>query len=259
MTQPPAAEWPPVAAPTGAAASGEDAAWATYPEASIPAPLATTVGTSQLLPSGFTKVGRALQVLLGLCGVASLVRIGFDLWGLLALRAAESGDYSASGLYDELDAYFSFGPAALMAITGVIWLAWQHRLAAAVPRWKLRRSPGWHVGSWLIPVVSLWFPFQNLVDLHAAVTPAQGERRIPPIYPLWWGLWVASSLTQWVANMLAQQGETTLASLTQSATATAIGEAFGAGAAVFAILVVGDLTRRAVQARDEAVAQADLR
>ena len=207
LTQPPAAEWQPEATQPGDAA-GEDAAWATYPEVSVPAPLATTVGTSQLLPSGFTRVGRAVQVLLGLCGVMSLARIGVELWGLALLRSAVEGNSSALDLYSELSANFGFGAAAFLAITGVSWVVWQHRLATAVPRWKLRRSPGWHVGSWVIPLANLWFPFQNMTDLHNAVTPAP-DRRLPLSYPLWWGLWVGSTVTEWVGNAVLQQGEGT--------------------------------------------------
>jgi len=128
-----------------------------------------------------------------------------------------------------------------------------------MPRRTLRRSPGWHVASWLIPVVSLWFPFQNMADLHRAVTPAASRRASPLSYRFWWGLWVAGSITEWVTHAVLQQGETTLTSMAQAATATVLGEALDVGVAVFAILVVDDLTRRAVQARDEAVAEADLR
>jgi hypothetical protein len=114
------------------------------------------------------------------------------------------------------------------------------------------------VGSWLIPVVDLWFPYQNLTDLHRAVTPDAGGRRIPVTYRLWWGLWLANTLTEWLTN-IAAQGETTLGSRLAASTATAVAEAFSIGSAVCAILVVGDLTRRAVQARDDAVAESELR
>ncbi|HEX5335444.1 MAG TPA: DUF4328 domain-containing protein [Propionicimonas sp.] len=258
LTQPPAAEWKPEATAEGPAGEGGDPAWAAYPRVSVPAPLAATVGTSQLLPDGFARVGRAVQVLLGLCGVASLATVGFELWGLSALSMAAGDDFSSLGLYGDLSTYFSFGPAGLTAITGVLWLAWQHRLAAAVPRRTLRRSPGWHVGSWFIPVASLWFPFQNMADLHRAVTPGPGGERTPPAYRLWWGTWVAGTVAQWMSRA-ALQGETTLAAVTQAAAANTVGETLNAGSAVFAVLVVGDLTRRAVQARNDAVAESELR
>jgi hypothetical protein len=114
------------------------------------------------------------------------------------------------------------------------------------------------VGSWFIPVASLWFPYENLTDLHRAVTPGAAGSRNPVTYRLWWGMWLAGSVTQWLTNA-ASQGETTLASMVAASTSSAIGEAFSGGSAVCAVLVVGDLTRRAVQARDDAVAESELR
>ena len=121
LAQPPAAEWKPDATSPGPAGGDGEAAWAAYPAASVPAPLAATVRTSQLLPAGFTRVGRAVQVLLGLCGVTSVARIGFELRGMAALRMAAGDDFSALNQYDDLSPYFSFGPAMLTAITGVLW------------------------------------------------------------------------------------------------------------------------------------------
>jgi hypothetical protein len=199
-----------------------------------------------------------VQVLLGLCGAASLARIGFELWGMAALRAAAADDFSALYRYGELGVYFSSGSAVLMAITGVLWMAWQHRLASAVPRWRLRRSPGWHVGSWFIPVVSLWFPYQNMTDLHRAVTPDAVGRKSPLTYRLWWVMWLAGTVTEWMGNT-ASQGDPTPGSTLAASASIGIGEAYYVGSAVCAILVVGDLTRRAVQARDDAVAESELR
>jgi hypothetical protein len=48
----------------------------------------------------------------------------------------------------------------------VISLVWQHRAASAGRSLGLpaRLSPAWGVGSHFVPVVSLWFPYQALVD-----------------------------------------------------------------------------------------------
>jgi hypothetical protein len=149
LTQPPAAEGNPEPSAHSAAAQDGDPAWAAYPRVSVRAPLATTVGTSQLLPDGFARVGRAVQVLLGLSGIASLARIGFELWGLAAMRAAAPDDFAGLGLYGELSPYFGFGPAALMAVTGVLWLAWQPAWPQQCPggRCAGRRGGTWARGS----------------------------------------------------------------------------------------------------------------
>ncbi len=48
----------------------------------------------------------------------------------------------------------------------VISLVWQHRAASAARAVGLyaRHSPAWGVGSWFVPVVSFWIPFQAIAD-----------------------------------------------------------------------------------------------
>ena len=48
----------------------------------------------------------------------------------------------------------------------IVFLIWQYR-AAVVGRqlgYPARRSPGWGVGSWFVPVVDLWMPYQAIRD-----------------------------------------------------------------------------------------------
>jgi hypothetical protein len=97
-----------------------------------------------------------------------------------------------------------------------------------------------------------------MTDLHRAVTPDAAGRRSPLKYRLWWGMWLAGTLTEWLTNA-ASQGEMNLDSMLAASAAIGISEAYYVGSAVCAILVVGDLTRRAVQARDDAVAESELR
>jgi hypothetical protein len=65
---------------------------------------------------------------------------------------------------------------ALSIASLVLLLVWQFR-AATVARWlglPARRSPGWGVGSWFVPVVNLWMPYQAIRD---CLPPGHPERR----------------------------------------------------------------------------------
>jgi hypothetical protein len=56
---------------------------------------------------------------------------------------------------------------ALVATAGiVVTLVWQHRAAAAARAlgFPTTHSPAWGVGSWFVPVVNLWFPYQAIRD-----------------------------------------------------------------------------------------------
>lgn len=69
-------------------------------------------------------------------------------------------------------------------LVGVVFLMWQYRAAttARILGYPARRSPGLGVGSWFIPVVNLWFPYQALRDL---LPPGHGTR--PLVLRTWLG------------------------------------------------------------------------
>lgn len=76
--------------------------------------------------------------------------------------------------------------------TFILLLVWIYRAAtaAAALRIPARRSPGWAVGGWFIPVVNLWFPCQSLRDLLPPEHPTRGR-----ILWLWVGTIVAQLVT----------------------------------------------------------------
>jgi hypothetical protein len=70
-------------------------------------------------------------------------------------------------------------PLQLVEVLCVIFfLIWQYRAATAARLlgFPARRSPGWGVGSWFVPVVNLWMPFQALRD---CLPPGYPRRRAP--------------------------------------------------------------------------------
>lgn len=69
------------------------------------------------------------------------------------------------------------GFSAVLALFGiaaiVVECVWQFRAANAARAMGLRakRSPGWGVGFWFIPVVNLWMPYQAIRDCLAHDDP----------------------------------------------------------------------------------------
>lgn len=62
-------------------------------------------------------------------------------------------------------------------VAGVAFLIWQYN-AAEVSRslgYPLRHSPALGIVWWFVPIVSLWMPYQALVDLLPAGHPARGR------------------------------------------------------------------------------------
>ena len=139
--------------------------------------------------------------------------------------------------YDSLSAPTLLLSSALFVASGICWMIWQHRAAASVPSGTLRRTPGWHVGSWFIPVASWWLPVQNISDVIRASRAAVSSG----IVATWWALWVAGTLAYVVVNRMAFNAES-LAALSAAAVASIVGEVLTIGAAVFAWLIVKRIT-----------------
>jgi hypothetical protein len=84
---------------------------------------------------------------------------------------------------------------ALLLLTGLVWCAWQWRMAVSAPD-RLRRRPRLHIGAWFIPVANLWLPIQNMNELWHAYEPhdANGRGRGINLVVPWWTCWVVSTL-----------------------------------------------------------------
>ena len=95
---------------------------------------------------------------------------------------------------------FRINPAVSMAsnitslvvfVAFVVTVVWVHVSATTAQRLGIpaRRSPGWAVGGFLIPVVNLWWPYQSVCDLFP---PGDPDRRV---VGRWWALYLGASFT----------------------------------------------------------------
>ena len=103
----------------------------------------------------------------------------------------------------------------------MLFLSWQYK-AADTARLFLpaRRSPGLGVGSWFIPVVSLWFPYQSIRD---CLPPEDPGRRV---VARMWACFIATLVMNVVTSVFAWVGTP----IGFATAAVALG--FGAGFAV---------------------------
>lgn len=134
-------------------------------------------------------------VALGFAGlVTALVVVGAMLsWSAApVLRAGYLR--GESGLDGPLTAHDLVSIPLILAVVGSwiatsVWLSRAYRNAELTGSWRPARSRVWCWLGWIVPIVSLWFPFQVVRDVHRASTP---EHRPPPALGLWWALWLAS-------------------------------------------------------------------
>ncbi len=83
---------------------------------------------------------------------------------------------------------------AVMIGVYVVFLMWFFSAATSAQALRIpsRRSPGWAIGGWFIPIVNLWFPYQSAKGLLPPGDPGLALVR------RWWGWWIATQLMAFV-------------------------------------------------------------
>lgn len=174
-------------------------------------------------PPQLGLVSLVTRVFVALAGLAAPLAVGAQVW-LQADPPAWLTQDVAVGL--------AGAAAGLLVVAGAFWALWQYRVARSFPPGTPRRTPGWHVLSWLIPVAAWWLPLQNVADLFGLAT---GRR--PRWLIAWWVLWLAGML---VGAFAALQPWVGLA-----------GSLLTLAGAPFAVLVVARLTRAITGRREQ--------
>jgi hypothetical protein len=77
---------------------------------------------------------------------------------------------------------------AVLAV-GVLFLIWFYNAATIAARAGIpaRRSPGWAIGGWFVPIVNFWFPYQSAVDFFPSGHPDRKKVK------RWWAWWLVTS------------------------------------------------------------------
>lgn len=123
------------------------------------------------------------------------------------LTDVENGIPPEQERIDSLDAFggavtaLQLGFLVAIAVMLITWMFVARSNGEAYQPGDFRRAKGWTIGGWFVPVVSFWFPYQCMKDIHAASDP-----RRPAGYPAktfstagsrllaWWVLWWSSIL-----------------------------------------------------------------
>ena len=200
-------------------------------------------GATNAANNAIAKLAVAIQILLIVYGVVLVTTLGIETLGIIAATNFLGGsDRAIDGLdvYDRSTSIVSVLSSLTVIATAILWAVWQYRVASQVAG-LTRRSAGWHAGSWFVPVVNLWFPFQNISDLWRAVGRTQPRWLI-----VWWLLWI-------VSNMMVQQSTRVYLAaqdLEQFRVAmwmSAVGASLALAAVPLAVLIVRGITSGILQ------------
>lgn len=189
------------------------------------------------------KLAVATEALLIVCGVMSVVTIGVQTFGISSITVYMNGYDSVIGLLESFDwmtvAATIVSAMALLA-TAVLWLLWQYRAAKQFSG-ETRRSPGWHVGSWLVPIISWWFPYQDVSDLWRAVGRSRPKWQI-----LWWLCWLVGNVALQISGSIYTSAQN-LEQLRISMSVTIASQVLLIIAASLAWLIVHGITQGAIR------------
>ena len=127
-------------------------------------------------------------------------------------------------------------------ILGSIWLHRARKNAEFLtPGSPHARSAGWAWGGWICPIVSLWFPFQVVRDVHKAQNPLSTS----PLIGWWWALFLVMLIGTNISDRF--QGQ---ASVADAGTAQGLA-VFSALTAVAALALWGLILRRVTRDQHE--------
>ena len=154
-----------------------------------------------------TQTARVAVIFFGLYSLSTLLnlqirRSAFRALGhhlRVALDASGNGQpvpsFSTPQTTDPLE--LIIGLAAAVAL--IFALIWQFRAATAARAlgYPAKRSPGWGVGCWFVPIVSLWMPYQAIRDCLAPDDPRR------PLVLRWWLVWIGTQILTAAATVAA--------------------------------------------------------
>ena len=153
--------------------------------------------------AGLTKF---VQVLLGL-GVAIAV--------VSLLSNTMQAELLSQGTYSEAEAQANDSRqqivgllwVALYLLTVVIfgcWIVRANKNVRALGAEELRMTPGWAVGYFFVPILSLWKPYQAMKDLwRASHNPTDWRSAgAGSVLRAWWTLWILSNVLGYMSFRL---------------------------------------------------------
>lgn len=155
-----------------------------------------------------------------LTGLVSVLKVSLAIYVLVAIAGLWSGwteiqllEQMASGeSVTEAEAAASDSRQAMLGgiftlvfiVTAILFARWTYlsnKNARALGASGMKFTPGWSVGWYFIPVLTLWKPYQALKEIFKASYPDYSEdwekAPRPGLMPLWWTLWI-------MANVLGQ-------------------------------------------------------
>lgn len=122
-------------------------------------------------------------------------------FGAVEAYAAAADPMDVFTAYDAVAGLLS---AVMLAafIVSCLWLNECRKFAVAVkPTYRHQRGPVWVWLGWVVPVVSLWFPYQVVRDVRRSTI--RGSSGLAG----WWSTWLIGNFASYQATLVTMRGE----------------------------------------------------
>ena len=195
-------------------------------------------------------LGWAAAVLLGAVVAADLFALWADFLQYDATGALADGETGAAAFRradraDELLSVAAGAQAVSLVACVIVYLCWFQRVRANAQVFDPlghRKSPGWAIGGWFVPVVNLWYPRRITLDIWDASSP-WGTTRSHTLVNTWWALWLASLFADRAGSTGYADETEGAAQVRDGALRMMLSDSLDIAAAVLAIALVLRLTR----------------
>lgn len=157
-----------------------------------------------LLKDNTARAKQAISIFWIMLGL-TIVNIATLVWQHIALSRALNDpvdvDMSWISISDTLHRVIAFSNLTIIILSMVFFIMWFRRAyynLHQLPGHNGRYSEGWAAGSWFVPVISLWWPYQIMADIWKGIQHALRERLGEPgsaaLVGWWWALLIITSV-----------------------------------------------------------------
>lgn len=117
------------------------------------------------------------------------IAIAFHVLGFLCYLYSTTGLSLLPSLADYYAAYWPVNELVLYLLLTIYFILWFRRAYTNIRRQgkQTRYAPGWAAGSWFVPVINLWYPYQIMREIWEYTFRAS---RSAAIVGWWWALWL---------------------------------------------------------------------
>lgn len=192
----------------------------------------------------------------------AVVGVGSNALELQFLQKLDTGafaseqDMMAAADANDQRQLIVFVPYAVVAILAFIfvgrWIYFSSKNLRAFGAIGLTIRPGWAVGWYFVPIANLWKPYQAMKEIwQASSDPLDWTRQeTPGLMPVWWLLWLVSTVADQGASRLTSNAET-IADFQLAASISIASGALYAAACMLLVMLMNRITRLQIDAIED--------